>query len=108
MRVVRRQHVEQAAQDRLGVADQRDGRLVQARRLLRIGVDADDRRGSSSMPHCWSWISMRVPTAEHHVGLAPQFVAERQRHAEWVAAVEHAAAAAIAEHRRLQHGGELR
>ena len=49
---------------------------------------------------------MRVPTAEHHVGLAPQLVAERQRHAERIAAVEHAAAAAIAEHRRLQHGGQ--
>ena len=58
------------------------------------------------MPHCRNWISMRVPTAEHHVGLAPQLVAERQRHAQRIAAVEHAAAAAIAEHRRLQHGGE--
>ena len=44
--------------------------------------------------------------AQHHVGLAPQIAAERQRHAQRIAAVEHAAAAAIAEHRRLQHGGQ--
>ena len=41
--------------------------------------------------------------AEHHVGLAPEVAAERQRDAQRIAAVEHAAAAPIAEHRRLQH-----
>src|SRR5260370_12184988 len=35
-------------------------------------------------------------------------MSERQRHAQRIAAVEHAAAAAIAEHRRLQHGGNSR
>ena len=60
------------------------------------------------MPHCVYWMSMRVPTASTDVGFAPQFAAERQRHAQRVAAVEHAAAAAIGEHRRLQHGGQLR
>ena len=105
MRVVRRQHVEQAPQDRLGVADQRDRRLVQAAGLLRIGVDADDLEVLVDAPlpeldqHAGA-------DAEHHVGLAPQLVAERQRHAQRIAAVEHAAAAAIAEHRRLQHGGQ--
>ena len=39
---------------------------------------------------------------EHHVGLAPQIAAERQRDAQRIAAVEHAAAAPIGEHRRLQ------
>src|SRR6266699_2220268 len=35
-------------------------------------------------------------------------MSERERDAQRIAAVEHAAAAAIAEHRRLQHGGDLR
>ena len=68
------------------------------------------RRGRSSrslsMPHCRSWIEHARADAEHHVGLAPQLAAERQRDAQRIAAVEHAAAAAIAEHRRLQHRGE--
>src|SRR5229473_3266626 len=34
-------------------------------------------------------------------------MSERERHAQRIAAVEHAAAAAIAEHRRLQHGGNF-
>ena len=104
-----RQRVDQPAQDRRGIADQRDLRLVQARRLLA----GRHRRGRSARslvdaPLRAAGSSSRVPTAEHRVGLAPQFAAERQRDAERIAAVEHAAAAPIGQHRRLQHAGELR
>ena len=40
--LVLRQRVDQLAQDRRGIADQRDGGLVLARRLFRVGIDADD------------------------------------------------------------------
>ena len=42
--VVRGQHVEQAAQDRLGITDERHRRPAQPLRLLGIGIDADDRK----------------------------------------------------------------
>ena len=80
-RVVRRQHVEQPAQDRLGVADQRDRRLGDARRLLGIGIDADDREIVVDAPLRERHEQMGAD-AEHDVGLGPQFVAERQRDAQ--------------------------
>ena len=70
-----------------------------------VGIDADDLDALVDAPLPELHQHARAD-AQHHVGLAPQLVAERQRHAERIAAVEHAAAAPIAEHRRLQHGGE--
>ncbi len=77
--VVRRQRVDQAAQDRAGVADQRDRRAAANRSgFLGIGVDADDGEVRVGAP-----LRERVEQAgadgEHHIGLAPQFAAERQR-----------------------------
>ena len=46
--------------------------------------------------------------ADDHVGLAPKLAAERERYAQRIAAVEHAASAPIGEHRRLQHRGKCR
>ncbi len=102
-----RQRVDQSAQDRRGVADQRDLRLVQARRLLAVGIDAHDLQILVDAPGRHR-IEQPRADAEHRVGLAPQVAAERQRDAERVAAVEHAAAAPVGEHRRLQHVGEQR
>ena len=70
-----------------------------------IGIDADDLDVLVDAP-LLELDQHAGADAEHHVGLAPQLAAERQRDAQRIAAVEHAAAAAIAEHRRLQHGGE--
>ena len=94
-------------QDRLGVAGQRHRGLVQAVVLLRIGIDADDRQLAVDAPLPELDEQPRADR-QHHVGLAPQIAAERQRHAQRIAAVEHAAAAAIAEHRRLQHAPTVR
>ncbi len=76
------------------------------RGLLRIGVHRDDREVIIDAPHR---VLEKQPRAdrEHHVRLAPQFVAERQRHGERVAAVEYALATAeSAQHGRLQQFGE--
>ena len=89
----------------LRVADQSRGGLVQPARLLRVGVDADHLELLVHAPLAELDQHARAH-AQHDVGFAPELVRERQRHAERIAAVEHAAAAAIAEHRRLQHGGE--
>ena len=96
------ERVDKPAQDRLRVADERHRGLMHARRLLGIGIDADDRDVVVDAPLRERVIHPRAD-AEHDVGLAPELAAERQRHAEGIAAVEHAAAAPIAEHRRLQH-----
>ena len=59
-----------------------------------------------SMPHWRNWISMREPmpstTSASPHSSRPSGSVDAQR----IAAVEHAAAAPIAEHRRLQHGGQ--
>ena len=53
------------------------------------------------MPQCCMCRNRCVPTAEHGIGLAPQLVSERERDAERIAAIEHAATAPEREHRRL-------
>ena len=76
------------------------------RRLFRVGIHRDDREIVVDAPHR---VLEEQPRADrqHHVGLAPQLVAERQRHGERIAAIEHALAAAeAAQHRRLQHLGQ--
>ena len=73
--------------------------------LLGVGIDADDRKIAVDAP-CAELGEEPRADRQHDVGLAPQLAAERQCHAQRIAAVEHAAAAAIAEHRRLQHGGQ--
>ena len=94
--------VDQLSQDRRGVADQRDFRLVQARRFLAVGIDAHDAKIFVDAP-MRDRIEQPGADREHRVGLAPQFAAERQRDAERIAAVEHAAAAPVGQHGRLQH-----
>ena len=100
--VVRRQRGEQAAQDRRGVADQRDGRLVQAVVLLGVGIDADDRRARVDAP-VPELGSSRVPTPSTTSASPHSSRPSGSVDAERIAAVEHAAAAPIGEHRRLQH-----
>ncbi len=95
---------------RIGAAspDECDRRGAVFRRLVRIGVDRDDRQVVVHAPH---GVLEEQPRAdrEHHVGFAPQFVAERQRDGERIAAVEHALAATeTAQHGRLQHLGKQR
>ena len=75
--------------------------------LFRIGVDADDGEPFVHAPLHQAG-EQAGADRQHHISFAPQFAAKRQRHAQRIAAVEHAAAAAIAEHRRLQHRGDLR
>ena len=99
--VVRRQHVEQAAQDRLCRPDQRDRGFGEPRRLLRIGIDANDRKVAVDAPMQEWHVQVRAH-GQHHVRLGPQVAADRQVDRERIAIVEHAAAAAIGEDRRLQ------
>ena len=80
---------------------------MQAARLLGIGVDADDLDVLVHAPLA-ELDQHAGADAQHHIGLAPQLAAERQGHAQRIAAVQHAAAAPIAQHRRLQHGGQAR
>ena len=79
-----RQRVDQPPQDRRRIADQRDGGLAMLRGLLRIGIHRDDREIIVDAPHR---VLEEQPRAdrEHHVGFAPQFVAERQRDGERIA-----------------------
>ncbi len=65
---------------------------------LQIFVDAPLRHG----------VEQPRADREHRIGLAPQVAAERQRNAERAAAVEHATAAAVGEHGRLQHVAKQR
>ena len=74
---MRAERVDQPAQDRRGIADQRDRRPAEAFRLLGIGVDADDREVVVDAP-LGEAVEQPRADAEHHVGLAPQFAAERQ------------------------------
>ena len=69
--------VDQAAQDRLGVADERHRGRREPFRLLRIGIDADDGEIGIDAP---VRVAMEEPRAdaEHDVGFAPQLAAERQ------------------------------
>ncbi len=104
---MRRQHVEQAAQDRLCRADQRDRGFGEPRRLLRIGIDADDREIAVDAPMQEWHVQMRAH-GQHHVRLGPQVAADRQVDRERIAIVEHAAAAAVGEDRRLQEMRQAR
>ena len=104
--MVARKCVDQATQDRSGIADQRRCRTREAFRLLGIGIDADDGKLRIHAP-LRKAVEQPRADAEHHVGLAPQFAAERQRDAQRIAAVEHAAAAPIGQHRRLQQPRQL-
>ncbi len=104
---MRRQFGEQALQDRFRVAGQRHRRLVQAVVLLQIGIDAHDLQIAVHAPLPELDEEPRSD-GEHHVGLAPKIAAERQRDGKRVAPIEHAAAAAEREHRRLQHRRERR
>ena len=106
-RIVFRERVDQPPQDRRGIADQRHLRLAQARRLFAVGIDAHDLQVAIDAP-LRHRIEQPGADAEHRVGLAPQLAPERQRDAERIAAVEHAAAAPVGEHGRLQHVGEQR
>ena len=106
--VVRRQHVEQALQDRLGVADQRDRRLVQTRAgssgsastrmIVEVVVDAPLLELESACVPTPSTTS----ASPHSSRPSGRVTLKR------IAAVEHAAAAPVAEHRRLQHGATAR
>ena len=102
-----RQHVDEPAQNRGGVPHQRDRRSMHARGLRRVGVDPDHREVVVGSPMLERMEHPRAD-ADDHVGLAPQFAAERERDAQGIAAVEHAAAAPIGQHRRLQHRGQGR
>ena len=105
--VARRQFREQALQDRLGVADERHPGPLPAIVFLRIGIDADDGEVAIDAPFA-KLHEQPGADREHRVGLAPQFVPQRQGDAERAAAIENAAAAPIGQHRRLQHGGQRR
>ncbi len=74
---MRAERIDQAAQDRRSVADQRDRRPAEALRLLGIGIDADDREVVVDAP-LGEAEEQPGADAEHHIGLAPQFAAERQ------------------------------
>ncbi len=75
---------------------------MQTRGLLRIGIDAHDVQIAVDAP-LGDRREQPCADRQYRVGLGPQFAAERQRDAERVAAVEHAAAAPVGEHGRLQH-----
>ena len=93
--IVLRQFGKQASQDRRGVAGQRHRGLVQPVMLFRVGIDADNFMLGTDAPLAELDEEPRADR-QHDVGLAPQVAPERQRDAERVAAVEHAAAAAKA------------
>jgi hypothetical protein len=99
--IILRDEVNQAAQDRLGVAHQGDRGRLPARRLLRIGVKADHREVVIHAPLVERDVQMRADP-EHSVGLSPQLVPERQGHAHGIARVEDATAAPKGQDRGLQ------
>ncbi len=102
-----RQEVDEAAQDRLGVTHQGHGGRLEARRLLGIGIDADHREVVVQAPLVERVVQVGAD-GEHHVGLGPFLVPERERHAQGIAGIEHAAAAPEGQHRGLQQARELR
>ena len=102
-----REDVEQPAQDRRRLADQRHLGLCHARGFVRIGVDADDRQIAIDAPLQQRHMQVGAD-GEHHVRFRPQFVAERQVDGKRIAIVEDAAPAPIGKHRRLQHVRQLR
>ena len=73
----------------------------------RVGIDAHDLQILVDAP-CRERHQQPGADRQHRVGLAPQFASERQRDAERIAAVEHAAAAPVGQHGRLQQVGEQR
>ncbi len=77
---LRRQRVDQAAQNAAGVANERHGGACEPFRLFGIGVDADDGELGIDAP-LREAVEQPGADAEHHVGFAPQFAAERQRDA---------------------------
>jgi len=93
--------VDKAAQDRTCIADEGCSGWRESFGLLGIGVDADDGEARVDAP-LRKAVEQASADGEHHIGLAPQFAAERQRDAERIAAVEHAPAAPIGKYRRLQ------
>ena len=100
------QRIDQLAQDRRGVADQRHLRLAIARRFFRIGVDTDHGQRAVDAPR-----RHRIELGadrEHRIGFFPQLMPKRQRDAEGIAAVEHTASTPIGQHRSLQHVRQLR
>ena len=105
--MVFRERVDQLPQGRRGIADQRDFGLAQTRGFFAVGIDAHDLQIFIDAPR---GERHEQPGADrqHRVGLAPQFAPERQRDAERIAAVEHAAATPIGQHGRLQQVGEQR
>ena len=106
--VVARQRVEQRAQHRRGVADQRDVRSVPARSGSSGSASTRITFRSLSTPQLS--VAGRQAGADRRSPHRPRATVrgQRQRDAERIAAVEHAAAAPIAQHRRLQHGGQAR
>ena len=78
---MRRQFRQQALQDRCGIAGERHRRFVQAAVFLGIGIDADDLEHAIDAPLPELNEQPRADR-QHHVGLAPYFVAQRQRDAE--------------------------
>ena len=96
------ERVDQAAQDRLGVADERDrGRRKRSGSSGSASIRIDRERVVDA-PLVERPVNSRVPIPSTTSASRPQLMAERQRHAEWIAAVEHAAAAPEGHHRRLQ------
>ena len=99
--IVRRQDVEQAAQYRRGVPDQRDLGFGDARRLVRVGIDTDNGQIAIDAPLQQRHVQMGAD-AKDDIGLGPQFAAERQVDRKRIAIAQDAAAPAIGEDRRLQ------
>ncbi len=99
--LVARQCRDQPAQDRRGVADQCGGGLLEARRFLRIGIDAHDLEIVVHAP-LMEAVEQPRTDAEHRIGFAPQLASERQRHGKRAAAIEHAASTPECQYRRLQ------
>ena len=94
--------VDQFAQHRRGVADQRHLGLVLTPRFVGVGVDAHDLQVFVDAPMRHR-IQHLGADAEHRVGFAPQLPAKRQSDAERIAVVQHSAPAPVRHHRRLQH-----
>ena len=87
------------------VAGEADLGLSNAVELVRVDIDLDERELVVGAPAAERKLESR-PDREHDVGLRPQRMAARQRVAERMAIVEHAAPAAIGHHRRAETLGE--
>ncbi|MCZ7656468.1 MAG: hypothetical protein M5U07_00765 [Xanthobacteraceae bacterium] len=106
LRVVARQHIDEPAQDRCGIADQRHRRWHDARGFLGIRIDPDDRQVVVDAPLGQREEQPRAD-GQHDIGFAPELASERQRDAQRIAALQHALAAAEADaYGRLQHARE--